>query len=162
MRTIVSALLVSVAALALVGCGGDEGGEALSQEQYQEQLDQATTDLEEGSTDLNDELGAILSGDESVGDAAAEAVGTMVEQFRETASELEDVEPPENAQEANDEFVNGLRGYADELEEIQGSLEDGDLSEARSQLGRINELDSVQALQRAAEQLREAGYSVET
>lgn len=159
MRFFVTALLIIGFFFALAGCGG---GEALSQEEYQQRLDQTATDLAQRSAALGQELGGVLSGDASASEAAADGIGQTAEQFRESASELDDVDPPENAEEANDDLVSGLRAFADDLEEIQDSLGDGDLSDAQRRLGELEELDSIQTLEQAAEQLREAGYSFAT
>lgn len=153
--------LVLVAALAAVGCGGD-GGDALSQEEYQERLDQASTDLQSASNDLGSNLGDVIGGNEDAGSAAADSLGQVTEQLRQTAGELEDVNPPENAEQGNEELVDALRAYADDLDELREPLEGGNLSEIQKRLGELEQLDSVENLQQAAQNLQEAGYSFET
>lgn len=159
--TIALAALVLVAALAAVGCGGDGGG-ALSQEEYQQRLDQASTDLQEASSDLGSNLGDVIGGNEDAGSAAADSLGQVTEQLRQTAGELEDVDPPENAEQANEELVNALRAYAEDLDELREPLESGNLSDIQKRLGELEQLDSVEDLQQAAQNLQEAGYSFET
>lgn len=111
---------------------------------------------------LGEELDGVIAGDESASEAAANAIAQTEEQFRESASELEDVDPPENAETANDDLVSGLRALAGDLAEIQDSLGEGDLADAQRRLGELGDLDSIQTLQQAAAQLREAGYPFET
>jgi hypothetical protein len=162
MRTRSSLILVAsflvVVGVALAGCGGG-GGDALSQDEYQQQLDQISQDLTQSSESFGTELQSVLSGDADAGEAAADSIGRVAGQIRESASQLDEAEPPSNAEAANAELVTSLRAYADDLEELQEPLRSGDLTVIQNRLGELEQLDSVQSLQQASQDLEEAGYT---
>lgn len=154
------ALLVALVALVTLaaGCGGDD---ALSQQDYQEELGQAATDLSQASQKLGTELTQAMVGDGSFEEAADEMTAIR-DELNETADDLEGVDPPDDVADAHDRLVDSLRAYSDDLEEIQGKLEDGTEAEITKSFAGLQNLDSVRELQRAGAELEELGYTFET
>jgi hypothetical protein len=154
------ALLVALVVLTGVsaGCGG---GDALSKEEYQQELSQAATDLSEASQALAKELSNASIGEGSFKDAADE-MGAIRDQLDQTADDLGGVDPPEDAEDAHNRLVDSLHAYSDDLEEIQGKLESGSDAEITESLSGLQNLDSVKDLQKAGADLEELGYRFET
>lgn len=155
------ALLVALVALVALsaGCGG--GGDSLSQEEYQQELNQAATDLTEASGTLGAALSQAMIGEGSF-DEAADEMAAIRDELESTADDLDGVDAPEEAADAHERLVDSLRAYSDDLEEIEGQLEDGTEAEITRSFSRLQNLDSVKELQRAGSELEELGYSFET
>ena len=92
-----------LAAFVLAGCG--EG--RLSKAEYEQKLQSEYAGVQQafqataasfGQTDLTDKI------------------GDAQEQLRDAAASLEHVEPPKEIEEENEEIVEGLREYADDLD----------------------------------------------
>ena len=110
-------LLAALAGLAvLAGCGG--GGDALSKEDYEQELDGAAADLTQASQTLATELSSAMAGDGGF-DQAAEDLRAVRDQLDETAGQLDDLDPPEDAVEAHDRLVDALRAYSVDLVDVQ-------------------------------------------
>jgi ABC-type transporter Mla subunit MlaD len=156
-------LLVVVALLAPVGMatGCGTSGDQLSKDDYQQELDQAAADVRRSTEDLGRELTTAISGQGSYADAAKE-IPALREQLDQTANELNSMSPPEDAAPAHDRLVDALHAYSDDLAGVQSALESGNSAEIVRQLRGAATLESVKALERAAEDLRELGYDVET
>jgi septal ring factor EnvC (AmiA/AmiB activator) len=154
------ALLVAIVALAGVsaGCGG---GDALSKQEYQQELSQAATDLSEASQTLGRELSNAAIGEGSF-DEAADEMAAIREQLDQTADDLDGLDPPDDAEDAHNRLVDSLHAYSDDLEEIQGKLESGSDAEITESLRGLQNLDSVKDLQQAGADLEELGYRFET
>jgi predicted flap endonuclease-1-like 5' DNA nuclease len=158
----VSRLVLILAVLALIGlptgCGAS--GNQLSEDEYQQELDTASSDVRQASEQLGTELSNAIAGGGSF-EQAADEMKAVREQLDATASELDSVSPPEESAAAHDRLVDAMRSYSDDLAEIQGTLESGNVSEITQKLGSIESLDSKD-LQRAGAALRELGYTFET
>jgi uncharacterized protein YhaN len=161
-RALAPVLLVCLAAatVALAACGGED--EALSQQEYQERLTQSSDDLTRASDQFGSGLEDLLQGGDTRPEDIADSAAGFEDQLRQTASELEDVEPPSNAADENEALVKSLRAFADDIADLRSSLEEGDLTEAQRKLAGFEGLDSVQALRDAGQNLQEAGYTFET
>ena len=156
-RTLV--LLAAVLLGVATGCGS--GGDQLSKDEYQQELSQASTNLTQASQDLGRELTQAISGKGSYAQAAKE-MGTVQEQLDQTATELDDVSPPEDTAAAHDRLVDAMRAYSKDLGDIQMALESGNGAEITRQLRGAASLESVKDLQQAATDLRKLGYEFET
>ena len=153
-------LLAALAGLAvLAGCGG--GGDALSKEDYEQELAGAAADLTQASQTLATELSSAMAGDGGF-DQAAEDLRAVRDQLDETAGQLDDLDPPEDAVEAHDRLVDALRAYSDDLEDVQGALEEGSEAAIAESLAGLEGLESVDDLRRAGSELEKLGYTFET
>lgn len=145
----------ALTALALVvlaaGCGG--GDDRLTREEYQTEV-----------REVGDTLGGALSGvDTSGGDLTAVQgqVEGLQEALRTAADDLDELEPPEDVAGPHDRLVEGVRGFAKELEELGQALEEGDLAAAAAFQEKLTQSESVQKIREAAKQLQDDGYSLE-
>lgn len=151
----VSRLLLVVSVAFLAGCGG--GGDQLSKQDYQQELDGARTELEASFEELGTELQKAASDSGSL-DQAAEQVGQIQDDLRSTADDLDDTTPPEEVEQANDDLVEGLRTLADDLDSFKEAVESGDLGKIRDEAGNLEGLESGKQISEAAEEFEKQGY----
>jgi hypothetical protein len=146
--TLARSLLVLLVGLALAGCSVDDG--RLSKNEYSERVRAVYADVQEAFARTNvSDLGEL-----------ADRVGDAQEQLREAADELEDVEPPEEAEAANAQITQGFRLYADELERLRNAAERGDQRTIDDFNARIPQLESLRSVMEAAESLKFQGYDL--
>jgi hypothetical protein len=149
----IAALAVALAA----GCGGD--GDRLSKAEYEGRLNETGNEIERSFDDLGD---AFQGGaDQTSLDDAAARIGQIQEQIRSEADELEEVEPPEDAEAEHEQFVEGLNGVADDLGEFRQAVEDGDVQAIQEFGQEFQESEAAKRLEEAGDSLQEKGYNLE-
>jgi hypothetical protein len=145
-----TALLLGVVALA--GCAG--GGDRLSKEEYQAEVRQV------GAT-----LSSALGGVDTEGAGGLSAVQGQVEELqaalRDAAAGLDELTPPEDVEGAHEKLVQGIRGFAGDLDDLKDALERQDLAAISSFENGFTSSDSVKQIQEAAKELQEKGYALE-
>ena len=146
--TIARSIPVLFAALALVGCSGDDG--TLTQAEYEEKVRSVYAEVQEAFAQTN------------VSDPSelAPRVEAAQEQLRDAAGELEGVEPPSDAEAANTQIAAGFRLYADELDRLRNAAVRGDQRTIDDFNARIGERESVLQIAEAAESLKFSGYDL--
>jgi hypothetical protein len=142
-------LTVFVAAAALAaGCGG--GGERLSKSAYEQRLRAVARPLN-----------AVLARPEPSNPSTSRLVrrvGEIQAGLRRAARELDGLRPPEDAERTNSRLVEGMRAFADALEEVRVAARSGRaeaVREASSAAGR-----SALEMNHAFGELADAGYDV--
>jgi DNA repair exonuclease SbcCD ATPase subunit len=158
-RRALTQALVSLALLMpiLSGCGGDE---QVSRGEYEEQLAATSDDLDAALERLNRELEQAASGSGSLDEAAAQ-VGEIRSELDEAADELGDLEPPEDAEAAHEQLVDGLESFSVELAEFEDAIESGDVDRIQSFVRDLDDFEGVQDVAAATDRLREQGYDLE-
>ena len=139
-------LLTLFAGLLLAGCGG-EG--RLSKQEYAQKVRAVYGDVQQAFQATNvpqEELAA--------------RVEAAQEQLRESADELEDVEPPEEVERENEELVEGMRRYADDLDRLRNAAESGDQRTIDDFNARIAQNEAVEQMAEAAEEMKFKGYDL--
>jgi hypothetical protein len=117
--------LAVLAALVLPACGDDDdgggdGGEALSAEDYDTEMEAAL------QTFANlDQLSAPLANPESI-EQYVSGVREIVTEIDGTVSDLEAIEPPENVAEEHDELIAAIEAYRDVFPPVADAAEAGD------------------------------------
>ena len=145
-----------VAAGLAAGCGG--GDDRLSQGEYEDRVADVGTNLEQSFDDLS---GTFDEGDGASLDDAADQIGQIQEDMRQRADELDDVEPPEDVQEAHDKLVEGLQGFADDLDEFRQAVDEGDVQAIQQFATEFQQSDAAKKIQEAGEELEKKGYDIE-
>ncbi len=153
----VSFLCALLTAILLPACGGANGGDALSKQEYQDRLDTTRTELSTSFEALGTQLEGALKGSSSLDDAASE-VDSIQEKLRAQADELEGLTPPDDATEANDKLASGMQELADDLDAFKSALESGDLGKIQAEANKIETFTSGKKLQQAGDELEAAGY----
>jgi ABC-type transporter Mla subunit MlaD len=151
--TIFATALVALAA----GCGG--GGDRLSKDAYQQELDAAIQKVEQAFQGLGDSLQKVGSGSGSLDQVAGE-VGNIQSELNSAADDLDGVTPPEDVEAPHDKLVDGMRSLSDDLEEFKGAIEEGDTGAIDRFAADAQELESVKKLEEATNELKDKGYDV--
>jgi len=118
---------LAIAALAVpagvLGCGGGDngGGEALSAEEYAQQVDDIRQTFAEESTRLGTELQGATSAEEL--DAG---VGEIQEVTQTSIDELEALEPPEEAAEEHEALIGVFEEYEGVVADLKEATASGD------------------------------------
>jgi Asp-tRNA(Asn)/Glu-tRNA(Gln) amidotransferase A subunit family amidase len=137
-----------LAALALAGCGGNNGD---SREEFEEDVRGAQQELEAQL----EEFGEARSPDD-----VSEALGNAADALREQADELDESDVPDEAEEARDQLVESLRSLAGNLDENAEAAGDGDVGEFLENIQNLD-LEAVREFEEALERLREQGFDVD-
>jgi hypothetical protein len=133
--------------LSLAACGDDR----LSKSEYEQKLQSDYADVQQafqataasfGQTDL------------------AGKIGDAQEQLRGAAESLEHGEPPKEIEEENEEIVEGLREYADDLGDLREAAERNDLKTITAFTDRIADNEAIHQIAEAAEEMKHKGYDV--
>jgi hypothetical protein len=146
-----AAALAIGAALLLAGCG-EHDTKSLTKAEYERTL-QGTV----GS--LNTELLQVGTPAQIQPEAAADRIETIQEHFRNAASRLDGVEPPGEVRSAHEQLVEGLREFAEDLDEGREAAESGDAEELREFQEELSRAPSARKLRRALGRIQDAGYS---
>lgn len=165
--------LVAAAALlpAAAGCGGGDGGDTLSKEDYSTRVAAVGDTLEASFSEVVSQGGALASGDlSSLGDVEgalaglAEVLRGAEDSLNGAADELDGLSPPDDAQAANDKLVEGLRLLATEFGDLAAIVEEGDLAKLETAAASFQNIDQSEAftiLQEATDELQEKGYDIQ-
>ena len=164
---VAAAVLVPVA----VGCGGGGGGDTLSKEDYASRVAAVGNTLETSFAEVASQCGALASGDiSSLGDVEG-ALGDLADVLRgaeasltDAADELDDLTPPEDAQAAHDQLVEGLRLLATDFADFAVTVEEGDLAKlqtAATAFQAIDQSEAFRVLQEATDELKAKGYDIQ-
>jgi hypothetical protein len=140
-------LLTLSVGLLLAGCGGEE---RLSKSEYEQKVQVVYADVQQAFRETNVKAQSHL----------ADRVEAAQEQLREASEELEAVEPPKDVEEDNEEIVEGMRDYADDLDELREAAARGDRGAIESFNARIAEKKSVRKIAEAAEEMKFKGYDL--
>jgi hypothetical protein len=151
-------LCALLTAMLLSACGGGNGSDALSKQEYQDRLDTTRTELSTSFEALGTQLEGALKGSGSLDDAASE-VESIQEKLRAQADELEGLTPPDDAVEANDKLASGMQELADDLDAFKSALESGDFAKIQAEANKIETFTSGKKLQQAGDDLEAAGYN---
>ena len=137
----------ALAALLLAGCG-DSG--RLSKSDYEQRVRSIYADIQEAFQKTNVTSSTLLA------DRIEAAQGTM----RSSADELEEIEPPEQVEEETEELVEGMREYADDLDELHEAAVQGDRAAVEAFTSRVAKNEAVERMAEAAEEMKFKGYDL--
>ncbi len=158
MRRLTTTILCAVAVALTAGCGG---GDRLSKDAYQQELDSAIQKIEQAFSGLGDSLQKVGSGSGSLA-AVADEIGNIQDELNSAADDLDGVSPPEDVAKTHEKFVEGMRALADDLEEFKDAVDDGDKGAINEFATDAGSLDSVKKLEEASNDLKDKGYEVGT
>ena len=137
----------ALATLSLTGCGGDG---QLSKSDYEQRVRSVYANVQEAFRKTN------VASTKLLADRVEQAQG----QLRSAAGELEEIEPPEKVEEETEELVEGMRKYADDLDELREAAERGDGSAVEAFSSRVATNEAVKRMAEAAEEMKFKGYEL--
>jgi hypothetical protein len=140
--------LVALAAILLVPRGGDGG--TLSKPEYEKKVRDAYAGVQDAFRKTNVRSTTLL----------ASRVAEAQRELRRAADELDDAKPPGAVAAKNDRLVEGMRAYADDLEELRGAAERGDSAGVARFNQSIPQNTAVREIAEAAEEMKFEGYDL--
>lgn len=147
-NTILAFLVTALSVGLLAGCGGDD---SLSDQEYSDELGAAIGPIIES--------GDLGLGDSSDPDELAQNLAEAKSLLSTAADELEALNPPEDAVEANDQLVQALNDVNASIDPVIEAAESGDQEQAMQEVADFQEAatDFQAEFSDAAMQLEEAG-----
>jgi hypothetical protein len=169
-RSALPVLVLAAALLVIAGCGGGGGQETLSKDEYAKMVAATGDSLTQAFQGVVDEVGKLNPGNiDSVDDLnelmsqLGDVVGGGVDSLNQAADDLAAVSPPEDAQAANDELIDGLRLLAGDFETFEQAIRDGEFSKIEdlgSGFENIANSEAGKMIQEAIDELKSKGYDV--
>jgi hypothetical protein len=139
-------ILVSLLAIAVASCGGDD---APTEDEFADRANQICREAEQSLKDVGE-------GAQSPEDIV-NAIDRVIEETRDTVDELADLERPEgDAGETAQEFVDATRSEIEDegipaLEDLRQALQDRDQDAAQEAAARLQEISSTRSDEAARE-----------
>jgi hypothetical protein len=81
--------------------------------------------------------------------------------MRQQADELDKVTPPEDVEAEHQKMVDGLRGFADDLDEFREAVESKSPAAMQKFAQTFQESESARKIQEASDSLKKKGYDLE-
>ena len=147
--------LIAAAALGIVGLLAvllvpRGGGGALSKPEYEQKVRAVYSDVQEAFQKTNVTQTKLL----------ATRVAEAQRELRSAADELDDAKAPGDIKAENDQLVDGMREYADDLEELRQAAERDDSAGVVRFNQSIPENPAVKKIAEAAEEMKFEGYDL--
>jgi len=145
-------MLAAVIAIAAAGCGGGGGGgDRLSKSEYEQKMRSIGSDLQAASSGID------LTNTNDL-DKVADSVAAFRTQLEDTADQVDDLNPPEDAAEETGKIADALHAFADEFGKMEKAARKGDLAELqKAQQAVITEGTEAQ---KASQDLKDKGYNI--
>jgi hypothetical protein len=145
-------LTALLAVVVLAGCGG---GDRLSKADYQREVHKVGETLGSSIRGLGD-----LGNNPNLKEASKQ-IEELQDALRKAADDLDGLEPPADIGSAHDELVEGIHGFADELDELSDATADGDVQRIREFEAQFSQSDAVEKIRDASAELEQKGYKIE-
>jgi hypothetical protein len=144
------ALGLAAAALIAAGCGGT------SKDEYEDEINRIGETLEQEFT----RIGRDLQSSGGVENAADE-VREGAEAYDAAAAELEDIDPPDDAEDAHAKIVGGVELLADDLREAARAAAADDAAGVQTVFASLESREGFRRILEARNELKSAGYAVD-
>jgi hypothetical protein len=144
------AVLLAATALLGAGCGGT------SKEDYEEEIDDIGQTLDEQFT----QIGRDIQSSGGLRNAAPDVEKGAVA-LDDAVGELEEVDPPDDADSAHEKIIEGVGLLADDFRAAAQAAGENDAPRVLRLFGDIQSSEGFQRIVEARDELREAGYDVE-
>lgn len=126
----------------------------LTKAQYEQKLNSFGSSLDASFTELN----TMFQG-ATPKEGAADKIAEIQTQMRTFADDLDKVAPPEDVMTDHEQLVEGLRDYADDLDEFRKAAEDESVHAIETFVQSLDS-ESVTKVHQALGGLKEKGYNV--
>jgi hypothetical protein len=144
------AVVLAAATLIGAGCGGT------SKEDYEEEIDGIGQTLDEQFTQIGRDIQA-SGGLEN----AAPDVDRGADALDDAVADLEEVDPPDDAEDAHEKIIEGVGLLADDFRAAAQAAGENDAPRVLKLFGDIQATEGFQRIVEARDELRDAGYDVE-
>jgi hypothetical protein len=150
LRVSASLALVATGAI-LAACSGNEK-DRLTKRQYEQKVQSVYGQVRVSFLELGHNAGSLQD--------LATSVESAQQELRDAAEELEEIKPPEAVEEENEELVEGMRGYADDLDQLREAAADDNAAGVQTFNAEIAGNESVARMAEAAEEMIHHGYDL--
>lgn len=139
-----------VLALVVAGCGGED------KEEYVNEFNKVGTTLERTLTSLGSDLTGSTDPKQIAGklDDGAKAL-------EDAATNLDRIDPPDDAEQAHDKIVSGVKDLAATFEKGADQARAGDLTKLVDTFSSLQGSQGASKIQEAQKELRDKGYEVD-
>ncbi len=150
-------VMACVASLITVaGCGSSGGGgQALSKEDYEQQMQALQAKL----SGTADELSEAFS-DPSDIDAMSKGLRDAADLLDEASSGLADITPPEDVADPHQSMVDNSAAAADSIREFADTIENAPLAELQESLAGFQDIEEFATLETAVSDIKAKGYDI--
>jgi hypothetical protein len=146
-------VLAAAIAIAVAGCGGGGGGggDRLSKAEFEQKMSAIGGDLQQASSGID------LTNTKDL-DKVADAVAAFKSKLEDAANEVDDLNPPADAEEETGKIADALHAFADEFGNMEKAARKGDVGDLqKAQQAVITEGAEAQ---KAAQALKDKGYNI--
>jgi hypothetical protein len=145
---VLAAIVASIAS----GCGGGGGGgDRLSKSEYEQKMSAIGKELQDASAGID------LTNTSDL-DRLADEVGKFRVRLEDAANDVDDLNPPENAEEETAKIADALHAFADEFDTMEKAARKGDVAALqKAQQAVVSEGTEAQE---AAKDLKDKGYDI--
>jgi len=151
-------LVAALAAAAIATTACSSGGGQLSHDDYQKKITQIAADFKARQQDSLGSLQKINSPDDLP--KVADSLRTGADQIDQVADDLDGINPPDDAADANSKLVSGFRATADALRQLADAAEKKDLQKLQEIGTSFQNSEASKQLNQAEQELKKAGYNV--
>jgi hypothetical protein len=145
-------VLAAAIAIATAGCGGASGGGArLSKGEYEQRMSSIGSDLQASSSGID------LTNTKDL-DKVADAVAAFKVRLEDAADKIDDLNPPENAEEETGKIADALHAFAGEFGKMEKAARKGNLGDLQKAQQAVL-IEGAEA-QKAAQGLKDKGYNI--
>jgi hypothetical protein len=152
-------ILALTVLLLVAGCGGGDGGgggsDRLSKADYEKQMGQVGTKLQQSLTGITSSFDP-----KSTPQEAAPAIQKLGDALDQAGDQVDDINPPENIDRPHKDFAAGIHQFADDVRGIAGKAKAGDRNAVKQFSQNVASLASAKKLQTAANQIKAKGYNI--
>jgi hypothetical protein len=143
--------LAGILVLAVVagGCGGDGG--RLSKSEYEQRMQEIGTELRNASSALDFSQTRDLQ-------KLADTIAEFRDRLENAASDVDDINPPEDAETETEQIGQALHAFADTFNKMESAAREGKLQELQEAQAEIA-AQGAEA-QRATASLKRKGYNI--
>jgi hypothetical protein len=149
---IVFALMVSASLLAASGCGSSGGSSTISKAEYGQKLQATVHSLSSSLNALGKQPTEFTRIEQNVGQAKT--------QLESSASQLDGLQVPADAQADNQKLVSGLRVFAADLSKLKSAAVQHDAKKVVAFDKNLDRSPGIQAMMAAVQDLKSMGYPV--
>ncbi len=144
-----TALVLALAAL-VAGCAGGGDEEPLTKRAYEQKVRTLYAGIQ----------GAFQATRGVPREQLPERIEAAQDELRDASDELDDIEPPEEVAFENRELVEGMRAYAEDLDELREAAERQDAAAIQRFNERLPTNRNVERIAEAAEEMKFKGYDL--
>jgi hypothetical protein len=148
---ILLACLLGVVVMA--GCGG--GGEALSKEDYEQQMQALRADLSASANELQQAFS-----DPQDRDAMSEGLNAAADLLDDASQGLADIAPPEDVADAHETMVDKSAAAAERLREFADAVANASPAELPERLAEFQNFEEFTELEAAVSAIEAKGYKI--